>query len=469
MERPTTSSEGSLFELVARGQKDKYFISDSDTAVTPFSYELNTWPASINEVKEIQPLNMVDFGRSVEWELDTYGDILIAASFSIQLPSWLPPSITALNYKSIIQDASGTRYGYTRGIAAFLFEQIQFYQDNILLQEFSGDFLYTWAHLQGTISFETLTLKELGGHAGTPLDIQRNAVPGSLNLRLPLIGCGHKEGGFPFVAVPGQKYRLRCKLRRLEDLVESSAGDVKPTPWSRKDLTFTDRNGTKTITPLTRENIDRPLITLKTIQRYVRSETQTLLRKDSISIPFLRPFENILSIDPADYVGVAGGTASYITKRIDGRHPSEGLLIFFQSDYCLERNQFWNFTNPLNSGDYYNSMKLLIAGKERENLWSSLVWQKISPFIKSELTPQIPVSWMSFTYGPTYGYRAPELRSPSGTVNFSSADRPTLWLNIIDTLASSVSKKKRVTMRCIAVGWGIYTIEETRGYSKFQN
>jgi hypothetical protein len=220
---------------------------------------------------------------------------------------------------------------------------------------------------------------------------------------------------------------------------------------------------------LTQENIDRPLITLKTIQRYVKSETQNLLRKDSITIPFLRPFENILSIDAADYVGVGGGTASYITKRIDGRHPSEALLIFFQSDYCLERNQLWNFTNPLNSGDYYNSMKLLIAGKERENPWSSLVWQKISPFTKSELTPQIPVSWISFTYGPTYGYRAPELRSPSGTVNFSSADRPTLWLNIIDTLPSSVSKKKRVTMRCIAVGWGVYTIEQTRGYIKFQN
>ena len=471
MERPATSSEGSLFELVARGQKDKYFMSDSEKAVTPFSYELNTWPASLNEVKETQPLNMVDFGRSIEWELDAFGDVLLAASFSITLPSWLPPSVVGLNYKSVVQDASGTRYGYTRGIAAFLFEQIQFYQDNVLLQEFSGDFLYAWAHMQGSLSFESLLLKELGDHTGTPIEIQRNAVPGKLNLRLPLIGCAHgEEGGFPFVAVPGQKYRLRCKLRKLEDLVESSAGHVKPTPWSRKDLTISDGTGNQTsIAPLARELIDRPLIVLKTIQRYVRPQTQNLVRQTSTSIPFLRPFENVLSIDPADYVGVGGGTSSYITKRIDGRHPSEGLLIFFQSDYCLERNQLWNLLNPLNAGNYYTSMKLLIAGKEREATWSPLVWQDLSPFTKLELTPQIPVSWISFTYGPSYGYKGPELRSPSGTVNMSAADRPTLWLDIIDTLPSSVTMKKRVAMRCITIGWGIYSIDTSRGYIKFQN
>ena len=471
MERPATSSEGSLFELVARGQKDKYFFSDANTAVTPFSYELNTWPATLDEVRETQPFNTVDFGRTVEWEFDTFGDILIAASFSIILPSWLPLSISPLNRKSIVQDSLGTRYGYTRGIAAFLFESIQFYQDNLLLQEFSGDFLYAWTHLQGSISSESLTRKELGDHSGTALEIQRNATPGKLNLRLPFIGCGHSdEGGLPFVAIPGQKYRIRCKLRRLEDLIESSAGDVKPTPWSRKDITMTDQAGLVTrITPFARELIEKPLITLKTVQRYVRSQTQDLLRKTPTHIPFLRPFENILSIDPAEYVAVAGGTASYITKRIDGRHPSEGLLVFFQSDYCLERNQLWNFYNPLNGGNFYNTMKFLIAGKEREHVWEPFIWQELSPFLKSEKCPNIPLSWISFTYGPSYGYKAPGIRSPSGTVNFSLADRPTLWLDITDTIPSTMSLKKRVCMRCITVGWGIYSIESNRGYIRYQN
>lgn len=468
MDRPNTSSEGSLFELVARGEKDKYFINKEKEARVPFSYNMNTWPATLDETRQTQPLNMVDFGRTVEWEMDTFGDVLIAASFSIDLPTWLPLSVAPLNSKSIVSDATGTTYGYTQGIGAFLFEKIEFYQDQLLLQQFSGDFLYAWAHLQGTLNQEALTIKELGGHRGTALDIQRNATPKRLYLRLPLIGCGHpEEGGLPFVALPGQKYRLRCKLRRLEDLVESSDGMVKPKPWTNTDLTC----NTVPFSPLTREQIGKPLITLETTQRYTRNTIQELLKKTAIQIPFIRPFENALSLDPIDYVAVGNGGlgVSHISKRIDGRHPAEGVLVMFQSEYCLERNQLWNLANPMNGGSYYNTLKLIIAGKDREVEWDSSVWQGISPWAKSEKSPGIPISWISFCVGPTYGYRAPERRKPSGSLNFSSADRPTLYMNIQDTLPSNTTQQKRVTMRAITVGWGVYLVQDARGTLVYGN
>ena len=471
MDRPNTSSEGSLFELVARGQKDKYFMSQEKSAVVPFSYNMDTWPATLDETRQTQPLNMVDFGRTVEWDMEVFGDVLISAAFIIELPTWLPIAVAPLNKNNIVADASGVRYGYTSGIGAFLFEQIQFYQDQLLLQEFSGDFLYAWTHLQGTLNQETLALKELGAHQGSPIDIQRNATPGKLTLRLPLIGCAHPdEGGLPFVALPGQKYRVRIKIRKLEDLIESSTGDVKPAPWKRDDLSLTSKSGSKTpIQPFTREQIGKPLITLETTQRYIRQDLQELLKKTPNLIPFLRPFENILSLDSADYVSVGNGTASYITKRVDGRHPGEGILVMFQSDYCLERNQFWNLYNPLNSGAYYNTMKLLVAAKEREKEWSTDIWQGLSPWAKSEKCPGIPITWISFTYGPSYGYRAPEYRRPSGTLNFSSADRPTLWMDITDTLASTSRNQKRVCMRATTIGWGVYRVEDQRGTLSFGN
>jgi hypothetical protein len=470
MDRPNTSSEGSLFELVARGQKDKYFMSSEQTASVPFSYNMTTWPATLDETRLTHPLNMVDFGRTVEWEMDAFGDVLVAVSFRIELPTWLPIAVEPLNSKTVIADASGVRYGYTRGIGAFLFEKIQFYQDQVLLQEFSGDFLYAWTHLQGTLNQEALSLKEFGSHSGSALDIQRNATPGKLVLRLPLIGCSHADdGGFPFVALPGQKYRIRVQIRRLEDLVEASDGSIKPAPWNRSDLTWAGSNDVKTpFTPFTRELIGKPLISLETTQRYVRQDVQELLKTTANQIPFLRPFENTLSIDSADYIAVEKGVSSYITKRIDGRHPAEGILIMFQSDYYIERNQLWNLVNPMNDGAYYNSMKLLVAGKDRESEWGPTIWQNMSPYTKSEKTPGIPISWISFTYGPSYGYRAPERRKPSGTLNFTSADRPTLWLNLTDTLAASTGKK-RVTFRAITVGWGLYDIKEQRGTLVFGN
>jgi len=334
--------------------------------------------------------------------------------------------------------------------------------------------LYTWTHLQGTLNQEALALKEFGSHSGTALDIQRNATPGKLKLRLPLIGCSHSgDGGLPLVAIPGQKYRIRAKIRRLEDLVESSSGSVKPTPWSRTDLTITDRTGSKSpIKPFTRELIGKPLITLSTTQRYLRQDLQEHLRTIKNEIPFLRPFENVLSLDPNDYIAVEKGVSSYITKRIDGRHPAEGILLTFQSDYHRERNQLWNFKNPYTvnnpDGDYYNTLKFLVAAKDRESQWTPDVWKGLSPLAKSEKCPGIPLSWISFTYGPGYGYRAPERRKPSGTLNFSMADRPTLWLDIIDTLPSSLGKK-RVCLRATTIGWGIYRVEDQRGTLVFAN
>ena len=470
MDRPNTSAEGSLLELVARGKKDVYFMSNDKSAHVPFSYNIKTWPATIDETRQSQPLNMIDFGRTVEWEMEVFGDIMISASLVIDLPSWLPLNIAPLNQTNIISDSTGQTYGYTQGIGAFLFEQIQFYQDQLLLQEFSGDFLYSWFHFQSSLSQEAVILKEFGCHKGSPLDIQRNATPKRLTLRLPLIGCAHPdEGGLPFVALPGQKFRIRCKLRKLEDLVESSSQAIKPTPWARTDLKLTERNGNQTsFMPVKRENIGKPLITLETTQRYVRQDLQGLIQATNFQIPFLRPFENKLTLDPSDYVSVGNGGSSYVTKRIDGRHPSESVMIMFQSEYNIERNQLWNLKNPLGTGSYYNNIQLLIAAKEREKSWPSTHWQNISPWTKCEKTPGIPVSWISFTIGPQYGYKAPEMRKPSGTVNFTSADKPTLWLDILDTLPCS-NGQKRVTMRSTSIGWGIYSIESQRGGLLFAN
>lgn len=470
MDRPGTSAEGSLLELVARGKKDVYFMNSDKSAHVPFSYNMQTWPATIDETRQTQPLNMIDFGRSIEWEMEVFGDILINASLVIDLPTWLPSTIASSNNTTIVSDASGNTYGYTQGIGAFLFEQIQFYQDQLLLQEFTGDFLYSWYHTQSSLAQETLILKEIGCHTGTLLEIQRNATPKKLTLRLPLIGCAHSdEGGFPFVSLPGQKFRIRCKLRRLEDLVESSNGSIKPTPWNRTDLSVRNKDDVQThFTPLQRELIGRPLITLETTQRYVRQDLQALLKKNKFEIPFLRPFENKLSLDPSDYVAVGNGGTSYITKRIDGRHPAESLLIMFQSEYNIERNQLWNLRNPMGTGDFYNFLELSIAAKEREKRRDSTHWQHISPFTKAEKNPGIPISLISFTVGPQYGYKAPEQRRPSGAVNMTTADKPTLWLDIKDTLPTSLGQK-RVSMRVISIGWGIYSIEAERGALLFGN
>jgi hypothetical protein len=224
----TASAEGSLFELVCRGNKDKFFFSDSTDSKCIFDNSYVSQAATTTELRRVPPRSTVDFGRTVEFDVDLVGDVMTNPSILILLPTWLPPQIAAVAGSSIISDASGVTYGYTNGIAYFLFDTIQLFQDNILLQEFSGDSLWAMSQNQGTYANKFIESDLTGQHDGSSLSIARNAAPGRLRLELPLIGCQDGDSGFPQRALQSHTYRVRCKLRKLEDLIESSDGRFKP-------------------------------------------------------------------------------------------------------------------------------------------------------------------------------------------------------------------------------------------------
>ena len=49
--RHQTSSEGALYELLARGVKDTYFIKDERDSTNPFDWRYKQWPSSIPEIR----------------------------------------------------------------------------------------------------------------------------------------------------------------------------------------------------------------------------------------------------------------------------------------------------------------------------------------------------------------------------------------------------------------------------------
>ena len=63
-DRPTTSIEGALYDLVARGKKDTYFIRDEDTSINLFDSRYQSHPASIPELRTIVPRNRVQWGTT---------------------------------------------------------------------------------------------------------------------------------------------------------------------------------------------------------------------------------------------------------------------------------------------------------------------------------------------------------------------------------------------------------------------
>ncbi len=428
---PYATAEGSLYELVARGNKDVYFFSDLSDSKFIFDNTYAAQRPSSFEIRRVPPRTAAEFGRTVDFDFDLVGDIMRAPTILINLPSWLPPQVAAQAQNSLITDTSGVAYGYTSGIAFFLFEQIQFYQDNILLQEMSGDALWALYKPNGTFGHSFVYNQVTGLNDNSLLSISRAGAPPQLRLELPLPGCQrHDDPGFPQRAATQHSYRLRLKLRRLEDLVEASDGRAKPQPWGRSDFQQTLGVGQEPVpfATLPRQNIPPLTLQLETKQIYVDRTHQDELAYAPQRVPFRRLRETVFQQNALDYTGVQNGGSSTVTRRLEGRHPAERILWFFRTQLALNANQLWK----LYPG--FSQLSFLIAGQSRELPRGPQVWRDVVNFGKEDLDTGEEFYTMNWGLGPTPENRWPgdqnPAGAPTGTVNFTTADRPTFYITL---------------------------------------
>ena len=366
-------------------------------------------------------------------------------------------------------------YGYVNGVAYFLFEKIQLYQDKVLLQEYSGDALFTQRHLRGTYNSAFLEDALTGVHDGSELAIQRAATTDGkqLRLRIPLPFCQHPdEGGFPLCAMESQQFRLRLTLRRLEDLVECSdpAQIGKPNPWN-KNFIMTDYITTTTFKSLSRHEMGDPTLLLENRQLYIDVAVKKELSqsKEEYVATYSRLYENKFTFGPADYTPLATGTPAISKRLIEGRHPAEQIYWFFRSQDDLNANRLWKFEADSNVAAYYNNVKLMIAGREREDAWSPQVWQDIEAHAKQERYSGRSIGSMNWSYGvqhkKIHNVGGREI-NPTGTLNFTSADRPTVYVNLA---LPSGQQTSNTQMNLIVDGYGTYSVRNRRGGLLFAN
>ncbi len=489
-----SSGQGALFELVARGVKDNYFVKDSKSSNFPFNGRYDSSCYHLAERKTIVPLNQPKFGGTFEVEIEPYADVLTEVAFEIDLPTWIP-TITTQGETLSAQRANTLfwittppdtitqqkySYGYVNYIGYFLFEKIQLYQDQFLIQEWSGEGLLTKSVSEG--SWNSSFLNQTIGGLTTPggRGISYNATPGHLRIKLPLPGMQTpKDGGLPLISLQNQTFRIKATLRKLEDLVVTDAPiTIKPTPWNVPAYQFTnDLQETVTFSPLGFDQIGQPTILLSTIQHYVPPVAQAELHKTPISIPFRKQFENIFTFGELDYKALDNNSSAFVTRRLDGRHPTEKLCFFFRNQNAIITNRLDDFINtrpiiptaPDILYNYYNSMKLVIAGRDREHLLEPFVWNQLNTYCKDEKGAALNIGEMKWSLGEQYGTLYPAERQPEGTVNFTTADRPTLYIELANILPNTMLLNRSSEMRVYTESWASYEIKEGRGRLMFSN
>lgn len=482
------ASQGALFELVARGVKDKYFVKDDPASVHPYDPRYDPAAPHLAERRTMIPVNRTLFGGSFEVELDAYGDVLTECSFEIDLPTWLPPlpllagtqpvdPAVANGLYTVTTSVGGVAYGYVNGVGYFLFESIQFYQDQHLLMEWSGDALFARQMTQDSHAHAFLALERGGytrsGDATVGVAIARRATPGTLRVDLPLPGLqGGYDGldvGFPLVALPHQSFRLKVTLRRLEDLVVCSDPlTIQPAPWNVPAFQYTDREGTvHTVPPVSLLDMGHPRVVLSTVQRYVTPEVQRELQ--TVQIPYRKLFENRFTFGELDYIMIDKGGVSAVTRRLDGRHPAERILWFFRQSTATDRNRLDEFTNPneLTAQTFYNTMKFVIAGRDRELPQPSMLWNTVGPHAKDD-RGSVGTGIGAIRWSISNDFRT-SVRQMEGTVNFSTADRPTLYLELANVASNPRIAQRLVEFRVWIESWNVYEIQNGRGRPMFAN
>ena len=494
-----SSGQGALFELVARGVKDRYFVKDDPESTFVHDPRYSSSVPHLAERRTAVPLNGTAFGTTFEVEIDRYADIMTECALDVTLPSWFPPlplvkegmpldpEVANGLYPITTQD-SGVSYGYVNGVGYYLFERIQFYQDQFLIQEWSGDGLLAKQHTEGSRNSRFLALEKGGwreslvgqGNRG----IQMRATPGALRIYLPLPGMQCPgDGGFPLTAMPWQTLRLRISLRHLEDIVVCSDDTIhKPAPWNVPAFQYLLPNGTPHVfAPLGRVQIGAPTVLLSTVQHYVSPEVQEALRTQPLTIPFRRMFENQFSFGELDFISLDKGGASAVTRILEGRHPTERLLWFFRSSNTLRQNRLDDFRNDYfddhaptetqpetePAGRFYYRLKLIIAGKDREDVLKPLVWDQMAVMASSENAPGRFIGVMEWSTGDGFGSVYPIERQPEGSINLSTADRPTLYLELANIRSNPFLAQRKCEMRVYTEGWNVYEVKEGRGRVMF--
>lgn len=482
----SSSGQGALFELVARGVKDAYFMKDDRASVHPYDPRYDPSTPHLAERRTTIPINRTLFGGTFEVELEAYGDVLTECSLEIELPTWLPPLPLTTGTQPVdpsianglysVVGSDGTSYGYVNGVGYFLFESIQFYQDQHMIQEWSGDGLFARQMTQDTHTHAFLALSR-AGYTATAQDAARaialRATPSSLRVDLPLPGLqgsyGALDCGFPLVALPHQTFRFKITLRRLEDLVVCSDElTVKPAPWNVAAFHYTDRDGNlHTVPPRSLLDIGHPRVTLATVQRYVTVDMQRHLQ--TMQIPYRKWFENRFTFGELDYIMIDKGGVSAVTRRLEGRHPAERLLWFFRQSTATDRNRLDDFTNPNELADrtFYNTMKFVIAGRDRELPQPSMLWNTVGPHAKDD-RGSVGTGIGAIRWSISNDFRT-SVRQMEGTVNFSTADRPTLYLELANVASNPRIAQRLVEFRVWIESWNVYEIQNGRGRPMFAN
>ena len=457
------ASGGGLLDLVARGKKDTFFTQNPK-----ISFFHSVYPKagpSTQEIRLTQPRNRPEWGKWTDFDIEFVGDIMRHPVLLIDLPTWLPVTQARQNQTSITTDLSGVQYGYCQDVGPLMIERVQLFMDQYLVHEFWGQ----WLEWRASTDLRAPVFGAVSGRRSTPLC--KAANPRQLRVYLPLLGNQELgDRGFPLVAFYKQNFRIRVHLRKLEELIEASDGRLNPIPWQRDFLQKVNKTDPPTqFKTLPRSLIPGPLIALETTQVYIPRDSQELLKKTVLNIPFRQVQLCQFTIEDSKWAPIVN-TNSPVTLplALDFVGAMSRITVAIQTESSIRAGQRYNLAPP-NGGpnQFIQSLRLNAGTKDRLNEWQGTIWRDVSNYYKNDREARDPLENPLNIYTMTFG--GGDINTPLGTFNMSRSYTQVLYVSLAAIANDSRSNSRKAYIYVFGESWNILEVKDGKAKLLFAN
>jgi len=465
---------GGLLELVARGKKDLFFTNNP--TVSYYNTVYRTASPTTKEIYELMPRNTPEWGNWVDFDLEHRGDLADRFYVRIQLPTWLPPAVAAVNKNGLVTYTGGVTYGYCSNVGYQMIHKVQVFNDTVLVHEVFGEYLdwrFRGAYESGTVLSGAA---QVGYHDETPLLVGRSASPSLLRVPLPILGWQDlSDPGFPLCVCRKQRFRIRVWLRNLEDVVVCSDGRLAPKPWGGQPLFVQATAGG----PVDTTQVTLPYTALKTItmsieteQRYIPADVQLFLKSRVLRIPFRHIQFQTNAVEHNSVVAASPPYNSSVTLpfTVDFIGPADRFLIGFRTNAATAAGQR-GVLSPMVS-----SIRLNIANIDRVKAWPLAVFREVTAYHKQARMPlaaygstvagtrDVPFELYTLTYG---GY---DYHRPAGTLSFTRAVLPALYVVVApQPVEPRLPSDRGGFMVVYCESWNVFQFENGGGKQMFDD
>jgi hypothetical protein len=473
-------SEGALLDLVARGRKDAYFIGAAPGSRRFWGAEYERRGGSAREVRIEYPETGARFGHWVDIELPRYGDVLMSADIRIQMPTWLPPEIAALNRETgvdvTVESAQwpGTflHYGWTNGIGNYIVERWALFADSRMLQEGWGDFNVWFPDMETTHMKAPILHATTGTHAGTEQKVQWNATTPELVFRLPIVGLqGDDDAGLPLCALRGQRLYVRLWLAAKELMVESGVKEyvhdpvlnrelpvyeLCPAPWGGRAGRLVRGDVTTEFRTLEEHQIGQPYVYGRFAVVHLEDETRAALTAEAQDIVFHEQRRENFVIEDADW-----NPTARLTRRLEIRGFFQALYVGFLLEARRRQNKYHDI-DPPGGGEWLQGLALIVNSQERILEWPPRHFQELANNTQMRRDVESELYFLVFGV-------APDDRGPAGVCNLGRTQKVNLALRLEDVPADPVTGSNQTVGSVLGLSWNVFRVEGGVGRVVFED